>query len=93
MAVETHIHAFPRHVAAKTYPEAVPVYDSAAKRIRIGDGSTVGGTEVPNMTDLNNLGGRVTALESAVGSFESAAETIIGDNENDSQEQEGGDQE
>lgn len=79
MAVETHIHAFPRHVSSKTYPEAVAVYDSANKRIRIGDGSTVGGTEIPNMTDLNGLGGRVTTLEAAVGSFESQAEAVIGE--------------
>ena len=79
MAVETHIHAFPRHVSAKTYPAAVPVYDAVAKRIRIGDGSTVGGTEVPNMTDLTVLSSRVTTLETAVGSFESQAQEIIGE--------------
>ena len=75
MAVETHIHAFPRHIADKTYPEAVPVYDSANKRIRIGDGSTVGGTEVPNMADLASkaaasdvtaLAGRMSAAETAI---------------------------
>ena len=79
MAVETHIHAFPRHTASKTYPAAVAVYDSATKRIRVGDGSTVGGTEIPNMTDLNGLGGRVTTLETAVGNFESQAEAVIGE--------------
>jgi len=83
MAVETHIHAFPRHVASKIYPEAVPVYDSAAKRIRIGDGSATGGTVIPNMTDLNELGSHVADLESAVGSFESAAEAIIGNSGNE----------
>ena len=81
MAVETHIHAFPRHVANKTYPEAVAVYDSTNKRIRVGDGSTVGGTEIPNMTDLNGLGGRVTTLETAVGNFETLASAIIGEEE------------
>jgi|GEM_PF-5937006 len=90
MAVETHIHAFPRHVASKTYPEALPVYDTATKRIRIGDGSTVGGTEVPNMADLASkaaaadvtaLGGRVSALETALGSFESQARAILGEEE------------
>lgn len=79
MAIETHIHAFPRHVGSKTYPEAVPVYDATNKRIRIGDGSTVGGTEIPNMSDHTTLSGRVTALESAVGTFETAAEAIIGE--------------
>jgi len=72
MAVETHIHAFPRHVASKTYPEAVPVYDSATKRIRIGDGSTSGGIEIPNMADLS-------AVTAAIGTFESAAEAVIGE--------------
>ena len=81
MAVETHIHAFPRHVASKTYPEAVPVYDTTNKRIRIGDGSTVGGTEVPNMTDHNTLAGRVSDLETAVGTFESQAREILGEEE------------
>ena len=75
MAIETHIHAFPRHVASKTYPEAVPVYDTTAKRIRVGDGSTVGGTEIPNMADLNGkaaaadvtaLAGRVTSAEGTI---------------------------
>ena len=90
MAVETHIHAFPRHVAAKTYPEAVAVYDTTNKRIRVGDGSTVGGTEIPNMTDLNGkaaaadvtaLAGRVSDLETAVGTFESQARAILGEEE------------
>ena len=49
--------------------------------------------ELPDQSVLSSLSGRVTDLESAVGSFESAAETIIGDNENDSQEHEGGDPE
>ena len=53
MAIETHIHAFPRHVAGKIYPEAVPVYDKATGRIRIGDGVTEGGQEVPLMSDLD----------------------------------------
>ncbi len=53
MSVETHIHAFPRHVSGTTYPEAVPVYDRSTKRIRIGDGTTANGTEVPNMADVN----------------------------------------
>ena len=81
MAVETHIHAFPRHVASKTYPEAVADSDSTTTRIRVGDGSTVGGTEIPNMTDLNGLGGRVTVLETAIGNFETLAEAIIGEEE------------
>ena len=74
MAVETHIHAFPRHIADKTYPEAVPVYDSANKRIRIGDGSTVGGTEVPNMADLaaKAAASDVTALAERVSDAENA---------------------
>ena len=88
MAVETHIHAFPRHVAAKTYPEAVPVYDTANKRIRIGDGSTAGGTEIPNMTDHTALAGRVTSLESAVGNFESQAREILGAREEEEEPQE-----
>ncbi len=97
MAVETHIHAFPRHVASKTYPEAVPVYDTTSKRIRIGDGSTVGGTEVPNMTDLaakaaasdlTALAGRVTTLESVLGSFESQAREILGVQEEEEEEEE-----
>ena len=83
MAVETHIHAFPRHVASKTYPEAVAVYDSTNKRIRVGDGSTVGGTEIPNMTDLNgksaaadvtSLSGRMTAAETALGGKAAASD-------------------
>ena len=83
MAVETHIHAFPRHVASKTYPEAVAVYDSTNKRIRVGDGSTVGGTELPNMTDLNgkaaaadvtSLAGRMTAAETAIGGKAAASD-------------------
>ena len=83
MAVETHIHAFPRHVASKTYPEAVAVYDSTNKRIRVGDGSTVGGTEIPNMTDLNGkaaatdvtvLAGRMTAAETAIGGKAAASD-------------------
>lgn len=78
MTVENHNHALPRHVANKTYPTAVPVYDVASKRIRIGDGSTVGGTEIPNMTDLNSLGGRMTLIESAVGTFETEAMAVIG---------------
>ena len=96
MAVETHIHAFPRHVSNKTYPEAVPVYDSANKRIRIGDGSTVGGTELPNMTDLNGkaaatdvtaLAGRVSDLETALGTFESQARAILGVQEEEESEE------
>ncbi len=95
MAVETHIHAFPRHVANKTYPEAVAVYDSTNKRIRVGDGSTVGGTELPNMTDLNGkaaatdvtaLAGRVSDLETALGTFESQARAILGEEEEEESE-------
>ena len=129
MAIETHIHAFPRHVASKTYPEAVAVYDSTNKRIRVGDGSTVGGTEVPNMTDLNgkaaasdvtalagrmtaaetaisgkasasdlagkaaasdvtSLAGRVSDLETAVGTFETQARAILGEEETAEEEEE-----
>ena len=75
MAVETHIHAFPRHVANTTYPEAVPVYDRTTQRIRIGDGTTVNGKEIPNMSDLNgkanqsalsSLSARVSSAETAI---------------------------
>ena len=88
MAVETHIHAFPRHVANKTYPEAVAVYDSTNKRIRVGDGSTVGGTEIPNMSDHTALAGRVSDLETSLGTFESQARAILGEEEDEEEESE-----
>lgn len=73
----THIHALPRHTSAtQVYPEAVPVYDVASKRIRIGDGTTAGGIEIPNKTDLDAkadntavaaLAERMTDAETALG--------------------------
>lgn len=73
MSVETHIHAFPRHVAGTTYPEAVPVYDRSTRRIRIGDGTTANGTEVPNMADVSGKANQsdLTALTTRVSTAES----------------------
>ena len=73
MSVETHIHAFPRHVSGTTYPEAVPVYDRSTKRIRIGDGTTANGTEVPNMADVSGKANQsdLSALTTRVSTAES----------------------
>lgn len=71
--IPTHIHALPRHTnAEQVYPAAVPVYDASAKRIRIGDGLTAGGTVIPNMEDLNAKApvSDVTALENRVTELE-----------------------
>ena len=81
MAIETHIHAFPRHVEMKIYPEAVPVYDKVTGRIRIGDGVTVGGKELPSLADLSAVAEKVTALERALGDVEAQAMAILGEEE------------
>lgn len=81
MAIEKHIHAFPRHVEGKIYPEAVPVYDPGKKTVRIGDGITPGGIEMPGMADFAELSGKLTALENAVNGFEESAMAILGEEE------------
>lgn len=79
MAIEAHIHAFPRHVEGKIYPEAVPVYDKATGRIRIGDGVTEGGKEIPTREDLNALEEQLTNLTEGMENASASIDTAIGE--------------